>query len=205
MLYSITVKLIVFILRVFFRFEIIGKENIPSQGAFILASNHTSYFDPPILAAGCYCRRLNFLAKEELFSHRLFGWYIRQLGAFPIKREGSDISAIKEAIKRIRKGQPMVIFPEGGRSKDGTLREGLPGIALLASREHIPVVPAFISGAHTAMASGLRQPRFNKISVRFGKPLLFSPHKGTSYEAIVDSIMSAIKQLAFSDAAREKQ
>lgn len=198
MLYFITLRLIVIVLKVFFRIEIVGRENIPSHGAFILACNHTSYFDPPILAAGCFRRRLNFLAKEELFRHRLFAWYIRHLGAFPIRREGSDISAVKESIRRMRRGEPLVIFPEGGRSKDGILREGLPGIALLATREHIPVVPAFIKGAN-AVFGGKRVPApfmFPKIYVGFGEPLFFNANDAVSYGEIAERIMGAIKRVS---------
>ena len=195
-MYFITVSLIVFILKVFFRIEIRGKENIPQQGAFILACNHTSYFDPPILAAGCFFRRLNFLAKEELFRHRLFGWYIRCLGAFPIKREGTDISAVKESIKRLRRGESLVIFPEGGRSKDGVLKQGLPGIALLATREKIPVVPAFIKGASSVLSTGSRSLRLRKICVGFGKPLFFNADDYSSYGEIAGKIMDAIKEVS---------
>ena len=196
MLYFITLRFIVIVLKVFFRIEINGKENIPQQGAFILACNHTSYFDPPILAAGCFHRRLNFLAKDELFRNWAFGWYIRRLGAFPIRREGRDISAVKESIRRIRKGQPLVIFPEGGRSNDGILKEGLPGIALLATREQIPVVPAFIKGANAVLRTASKSLPLRKICVGFGAPLFFNANDYASYGEIADKIMDAIKCVA---------
>lgn len=196
MIYFVTVSLIVFVLRVLFRFEIHGKGNLPRQGAFILASNHSSYFDPPILAAGCFTLRLNFLAKEELFRHRFFGWYIRCLGAFPIKRVGPDISAVKESIKRLRRDQALVIFPEGERSKDGVLRQGLPGIAMLATREKIPVVPAFIKGANSVLSAGSKSIRFHKICVGFGKPLHFNADDYSSYGEIAGKIMEAINDVS---------
>ena len=194
MIYFITVSLIIFILTFFFEFEVYGKENLPSKGAYIIASNHVSYFDPPIIAAGCYFRKLNFLAKKELFRHRLFGWYIRTLGAYPIKRKRGDISAIKESIKRLKIGNPLVVFPEGGRSKDGKLQEGLPGIAFLATKENIPIVPAFIKGAEKVLSPESKKVNLHKIRVRFGEPFFLSKKDYGSYNEMSEKIMQSIEE-----------
>ena len=196
MIYFLTVRIIIFILYVFFGFKVYGKENIPRKGAFLLASNHTSHFDPPILAAGFHMKRLQFMAKEELFYGRFFGWYIRRLGAYPLRREKTDVGAIRESIRRIRKGLPIVVFPEGGRSTDGAIREGLPGIALLASKERIPIVPAFISGAVDVLKKGSRRVYFSRITLRIGTPLVFKDHERGSYEAMTQQVMEAIKELS---------
>lgn len=187
------------IFKLFFRIQVSGKENIPSHGAFILASNHSSYLDPPILAVSCFgIRQLHFLAKEELFRNRLFGWFIKKLNAFPIRRTGSDISAIKECIKRIRDGQALVIFPEGGRSDKGKLQDGLPGIALIAIKTNIPVVPVFIRGADKALSPGSKLIKRSKIQVRFGEPFFVDKDNSNTYFEITNKIMLAIENLSHS-------
>ena len=199
MIYPVTVAILFVLLKLFFGIKIEGAENIPLEGAFILASNHSSYLDPPILAAGCFDynrgRRLNFLAKDELFHGKLFGWYISKLGAFPIKRTFGDIGAIRESIRRIREGKPLVVFPEGERSPDGSLQEAFPGIALLATKTNIPIVPAFIKGAEEVLSVKSKAFKPHKIAVKFGKPLFFY-HKGPqAYSEATEKIMSAIKEL----------
>lgn len=196
MIYQITAVILFIIFKLFFRFKIEGSENIPPIGAFILACNHASYLDPPILAAGCLKRRLNFLAKEELFHSRFFGWYISRLRAFPVKRNFGDIVAIRESIRRIRRGEPLVIFPEGERSLDGSIKEGFPGIALLATKTRIPIVPAFIKGAENTLSVKSKAVKFCRIQLKFGKPLLFYREGPQTYAEITDRIMSAIKELA---------
>ncbi|MDD5006055.1 MAG: lysophospholipid acyltransferase family protein [Candidatus Omnitrophica bacterium] len=199
MFYIATVNFLFIIFKLFFRFKIEGAENVPSQGAFILASNHSSYLDPPILAAACYrCgrRKLNFLAKEELFYNKWFSLLIRNLRAFPVKRGKGDIGAIKESIRKIRNGEPLLIFPEGERSPDGSIKEGFPGIALLATKTKIPIIPAFITGAENTLSVKSKAVKFCKLGVRFGRPLLFYHQGPQGYSEITDKIMSAIKDLA---------
>ena len=200
MIYTITVGILFVLLKLFFRLKIEGAENIPKKGSFILASNHASYLDPPILAAGCYDynmgRKLNFLAKDELFRGKLFGWYITKLNAYPIKRNVGDIGAIKETIKRIKNGKPIVIFPEGERSPDGSIKEGFPGIALLALKTKIPIIPAYIKGAEEVLSVKNKSFKPHKIYVKYGKPLIFYDKGPVAYTEITNAIMLAIKELA---------
>ncbi len=196
MIYKITAFSLFIIFKLFFRFKIEGSENIPQKGAFILACNHTSYLDPPILGGGCLRRKLNFLAKEELFRNRIFSWYIGKLGAFSVKRNFGDIGAIKESIRRLRKGEPLVIFPEGERSLDGSIKEGFPGIALLATRTKIPIVPAFIKGSENVLSAQSKSIKLCQIQLKFGKPLVFYREGPQGYLEITDKIMSAIRELA---------
>ena len=199
MIYTVTVAILFVLLKLFFRLKMQGTENIPSDGAFILASNHSSYLDPPILAAGCFDynrgRRLNFLAKDELFHRKLFGWYIGKLGAFPIKRSFGDIGAIRESIRRIRAGKPLVVFPEGERSPDGSLQQAFQGVALLATKTKIPIIPAYIKGAEEVLSVKSKAFRPHKIAVKFGKPLFFYQKGPQAYSEATEKIMSAIKEL----------
>ena len=199
MLYLITVIVSYIILKLFFGLEVQGAENIPSKGAFILASNHLSHFDPPILGAVCYRykkRILNFLAKEELFYNKIFSWYIRKLKAFPIRRKFGDIGAIKESIRRIRNSEAIVIFPEGGRSVEGDIKEGFRGIALLAIKTKIPVIPVFIKGSDSTFGVASKSIKFSKIFLKFGEPLIFYGEGPHAYSEITTRIMSAIRELS---------
>ncbi len=140
-LYKIVSFFCYLMLKVLFNFKILGRENIPKDKNFILVSNHTSNFDPPILGVATNIR-LAYMAKEELFKNKIFGGLIKKLGAFPVSRGGGDISAIKTAIRVLKDGQNMVIFPEGGRSKTkGMLRKGKPGAILIATKARVGILP----------------------------------------------------------------
>ncbi len=202
MIYSIVASLLYIIIKSFFSLKIQGLENIPSKGAFLLASNHSSFLDPPILGGALYGSKgikLNFLAKEELFYNKSFGWFLGKLKAFPVKRQTADIGAIKESIRRIRKGEHLVIFPEGERSPAGEIMPGSPGIALVAAKTGIPVIPVFIKDADRAWGVGSKRIRFCKITLKIGKPITFHHRQGPhTYPEITNSIMSKIKELAAS-------
>ena len=145
MLYKIVSAFCYIVLKISFNFKIAGRENIPTDKNFILVSNHTSYFDPPILGVATKTR-LSYMAKEELFKNKIFGGLIKKLGAFPVSRGGGDIAAIKTAFKILKEGKNMVIFPEGGRSKTkGMLRKGKSGAALIATKAKVGILPIGIN------------------------------------------------------------
>lgn len=199
MIYTITVTIFFVILKLFFRLKVVGAENIPSQGAFIVASNHTSYLDAPILASGCFYynkwRKLDLLSKSELFHNKFFGWYLKQIGAFPVKRSFGDIGAIRESIRRLREGRSLGVFPEGERSPDGSLQGAFPGIGLLVTKTNTPVIPAYIKGAEEVLSVKSKAFKPHKVAVKFGKPLFFY-HKGPhAYLQVTEKIMSAVKEL----------
>ena len=128
-----------------FKITIIGKENIPAEkGGYIIASNHVSNYDPPVVGINLK-GKYNFMAKDELFHiNPIFTWLIKQLGAFPVKRGAKDTSAIDKALESLKNGRIFVIFPEGTRSKDGTLGRAKSGVTLIAAQAKAPVVPVFI-------------------------------------------------------------
>lgn len=190
MIYWIAHGIFTVISKVLFPVKVHGREHIPLKGGFILASNHLSNLDPMILgiASG---HRLSYLAKDSLFKSRVFRWVLHQVGAFPIKRESLDIGAIKEALRRLQKWG-TVVFPEGTRIEEKKEVRG--GIALLAVKSAVPVIPAFIDGSDKVLPAGAgfiksRGP----ITVTFGKGLLFSKDK--SYPEIADTIMAQINSL----------
>ena len=112
MFYNIAVWIVRVALLVVFRIKTVGRENIPKEGGVIIAYNHRSYWDP--VMAGLTCpRKLRFMAKEELFKNKFFGFLIKSLGAFPISRGHGDLGAIKGSLKILAQGDAMLIFPEG--------------------------------------------------------------------------------------------
>ena len=163
MFYNFCVSVIRLAFFFMFRIKREGIENVPKEGAVLLAFNHTSDFDP--MVAGVTCpRQLTFMAKAELFENKLFGGLIKRLGAFPVHRGKGDVGAIKAALKIMSSDGAMLIFPEGGRIKDGKRRNAKPGVAMIAQRCGVPVVPVHIIGEYKWM---------KKITVCYGEPVVF--------------------------------
>lgn len=199
MFYLIVRLFIIVLFKLFFRLEAKGSENIPLKGGFILAANHVSYLDPPVLAAACP-RVLSFLAKEELFKNRLFGHFLTSLNVFPLKSQASDIRSLRWAIKVLKEGKPITIFPEGRRTYDGKLDKPQRGVGLLAAKADVPIIPAFIDGSIRALPRGSNMIRLHKIKVYFAQGLsaqnLNSKLSGRDlYQALAEEVMEQITQL----------
>jgi len=184
------------IIRLIFRIngglEVKGIDNIPMEGGVIVASNHISYLDPPLLGA-IIPRKVTFMARRGLFDIKvpLLRWFIRHY-AFPVDREKTLPSTIKEALRRLKNRELLVIFPEGRRSETGGLLEGKKGIGLIVGRSRVAVVPALIQGTDRALPVGGKWLRKAKISVIFDKPLYFSENNS---ELITKKIMTLIGEL----------
>lgn len=165
MLYKILRPLAIFLFKIFFKIEVKGKEKIPKKGRFILASNHASVLDPVVLGVACP-RRLYFLAKEELFRNRLFSLLIKTLGAIPLRREQSDLKAIKKALSLLNEEKPVVIFPQGGRNRYGKVKEG---VGFLAKKSNSSVIVSKIIGTDKILPKGEKKLRLGKIKVIFDR------------------------------------
>jgi 1-acyl-sn-glycerol-3-phosphate acyltransferase len=153
-------------------FRVSGLENVPRDGPLIVAPNHVSTLDPPVIACSIN-RRISFMAKEELFRSRLFGGLIRSLGSFPVRRGEADTEAIKLAIRLLGEGHAVLIFPEGTRGDGSTMLPVNRGVAMLAKRSGAPVLPVGIAGTHRKMPKGRGFPRFVGVRVRFGEPFRY--------------------------------
>lgn len=162
--------LVALVLRTVFRLEVEGRENVPGRGPVILASNHSSYLDPPVVGVGCP-RRVHFMAKEELFSSRPLGALLGSLGGFPVARGTADRGALRTARRLLDGGEVLGIFPEGKRGR-GALGEGEAGTAWLSVVTGSPVVPVAVIGTAGAMTDGPLSFRPKRITVRFGSPIL---------------------------------
>ena len=154
--------------RIIFRLEIIGRENIPKTGPVVIASNHASLWDPPLVGSSA-SRKVNFMAKEELFVP-VFGAICSSLGAFPVKRGGADLNAMKHALQLLKNNEVLGIFPEGTRSKTGELGHAEPGALAIANKGKAFVVPTAVIGSNLS----LRKSFWPKMKVVFGEPLSFS-------------------------------
>lgn len=181
--YSFAVNVVNCVLRVFILYKVKGKENIPTDGAFLLCSNHRAYKDPVLLAAGCR-RQLTFMAKDDLFKKPFLGWLIKAFGAFPIKRGKGDAAAVMATLKIMKKGGATVIFPEATRIKDGSRKQVNPGIIRLALQCRVPIVPAYLTNN----------------SVTYGKPICYDEYTqqaqdGEVMQGLADELMDTIYSL----------
>lgn len=147
-------------LKVFRGLTIYGLENFPQRGPVVVAGNHVSNFDPPVLAVSLN-RPCRFLAKKELFQNGFLGGVLRALGAFPIDRGKADLEAIKTSIKVLKDGDPLMVFPEGTRRKPGQLGEAQPGIVNIAIKGQASIVPCALTNTHGG----------RPVVVRIGQPI----------------------------------
>ncbi len=145
-----------------------GRENIPSEGGVLVVSNHQSHFDPPLVGTGVR-RRMNYLARKTLFAIGPFGWFIHSLDAIPIDREGIGLGGIKESLRRLKRGEMVLIFPEGTRTRDGEIATFRPGFTTLAVRSKAAILPMAIEGAYDVWPRQHKFPGLGKIRVHYGE------------------------------------
>ncbi len=198
MLYAV-LRLVAFLLaRLLFRVEVRGAEHVPPTGTAMIVANHSSVLDPPIVGAVAP-RPLHFMAKAELFSIPLLGRLIRAVNARPVRREGADARALREALRILESGHALLVFPEGTRGPEGVLREGKAGAGMLALLSGAPVVPAYVEGTGRALPRGRVLPRPVKVRVSFGAPLSFGKvegaHRKERYLEASREMMAAIARL----------
>lgn len=183
--------------KTLFHYRVVGAENLPEEGPCIIAANHCSYFDPPLVGVA-FRRAIHYLARKTLLDIPVLGPILPQLNVIPVDQQNADRSALMGAIRVVRDGGAVLIFPEGTRSPDGRLQPGQPGIGLLAAKTGAPVVPARVFGSFEAFPRGGRFPRRVPISVVVGRPLRF-PDDGASdrgrYQKTSDRIMDAVAAL----------
>lgn len=182
--------------KIFFRIKVSGTENVPKKGGFILAANHISYVDPPLVGSWSP-RQMYFFAKKELFRHKLFGEFLRRVNALPVRRGSIDRRAFEKAVNAIKTGYGLTIFPEGTRSKSNAFLDPKPGISIIARQTNCPIVPCYVDGANK-LSECLRGRQ--RLSVSFGKPLSADwvtsfPKEKDSYLIIAQTVMKRIALL----------
>lgn len=185
------------IIRPVGRLQVTGRENVPLSGGLVIASNHGSFWDPPTVAVSLP-RETYFLAKEELFRIRGFGELIRSVNAIPIRRKMADLSGLARALDVLRAGSCLLVFPEGGRMKDGELHRAKPGLGLIVAHARVPVVPTYVSGTNQIRRCLARK---ETIRVCFGpvlsaETLLEDGELGRAlYQRVSDRVMDEIARL----------
>ncbi len=174
------------IVKILFRAEFINEANVPESGPVICCSNHTTVLDPVFIACNKH-REFAFMAKEELFHIPLLGSLIRKLNAFPVKRNIGDLGAIRHGIEVLKKGNALVVFPEGTRSKTGKLQDGKDGAALLAKKTGAVIVPCATNG---------KPKLFRKTKLIYGTPMDMTKYADSKdLKAITADLMHEIAKL----------
>lgn len=192
-------KLVVFITRslvkLFFGYKIIGIENIPKDTSAILASNHSSFWDPPFLGSLTY-RRTYYMAKTELFKNKIFASMISFMGAFPISRKSADKAALSTALKLLEKKESLLcVFPEGTRNKTGKDAVIFPGAAFLSIQAKAPIVPIGIIDEKRNKKLKSRLPFTSKITINIGKPMYDYQNENITAKEYINRVMEEIKKL----------
>ena len=174
----------------FGRWEVVGRELAPPRGPLIVVANHLSYADPPLLAASLP-RPLSFVAKRELFANPVMGFLLREFGGYPLDRAGMAVDALREMLRLLAQDHAVVVFPEGHRSPDHTMKEGMAGAAYLAIKSQAPVLPVGITGSEKIPSWRIPFPLCH-FKVNIGQLFTLPTLEGTPSRAVVESIRDMI-------------
>jgi len=189
----------------YFRWRVYHEARAPRRGPVILASNHASFLDPPLVGASLK-RDINYLARESLFRYPVLGWILRTVNAVPVDRDGGGAAGLRAIMDRLRAGGAIILFPEGTRTSDGHLQKARSGIGLVVIKSEAPVVPVRVFGTFEAWGRGIRFPRPHHVAVNFGRPMEFAQLRAEAktcskarlkeiYQQVADEIMAAIAAL----------
>ena len=185
--------------RSLFGMRIVGREHLITEGPVLVASNHQSYLDPPLIG-NLYQDEMVYLARKTLFN-RFTRWLYSSWNAIPVDQDRPDMASLKTIIRKLREGHRVLVFPEGSRTLDGELGEAAPGIGLIAAKSGAVIQPVRIRGAREALPRGSARIRFARISVHVGPPIrltrdeLAATKGKEDYARISKRIMTAIEAL----------
>jgi 1-acyl-sn-glycerol-3-phosphate acyltransferase len=192
--------------KFYFGWRVYNPERVPVTGPVILASNHASFLDPPLVGSGL-SRDINYLARETLFRFPLVGWTLRSWNSVPVDREGGGAKGLKAIMDRLKAGGGIILFPEGTRTRDGKLQPARSGIGLTVIKSTAPVVPVRVFGTFKAYGRSMKFPLPGRhVGVKYGRPMLFEKVRAEAkvcskqrlkeiYQQTADEIMTAIAAL----------
>ena len=197
--YNIFYNLAKLLARMIFSMRVIHPERMVESGPLLIAVNHSSFFDPP-LAGICSRRGVFYLARKTLLKWPFFGPLFPAMNVIPVERDGNDMSALREVIKKVKEGNAVLLFPEGTRSIDGNLQPARAGIGLVIAKTGAPVLPMRIFGAYEAFPKNARHFQLSQITVVIGEPIHFTEEEisNTSretYQLLSNRVMDAIGAL----------
>ena len=189
----------------YFRWRVFGAENVPQSGGVILASNHASFLDPPLVGSGL-SRDINYLGRESLFRYPGIGALLRSWNSVPVDRDGGGAKGLKTILERLLAGGGIILFPEGTRTRDGQLQPARSGIGLTVIKSVAPVVPVRVFGTFEAYGRHITIPRPHRVIIKYGRPMNFENLRAEAktcdkarlkqiYQQIADEIMAAIAKL----------
>ena len=190
---------------VYFRWRVFNPERVPRTGGVILASNHSSFLDPPLVGSGLP-RAINYLARESLFRFPGIGALLRSWNSVPVDRDGGGASGLREILNRLLAGGGIILFPEGTRTPDGKLQPARSGIGLTVIKSDVVVIPVRTFGTFEAYGRDHKFPRPYRVTVKYGRPMKFEslraeartcskPRLKEIYQEVADEIMSEIAKL----------
>ncbi len=174
-----------------YRYRAAGRDRVPSSGGVLVLSNHQSYLDPLVVGL-TIDRRLNYLARDTLFRFAPFRWLIQSLDAIPIDREGLGLSGLKETLRRLKRGEMVLAFPEGTRTPDGEVGQLMPGFTSVARRAGVPLLPVGLDGPFDAFPRTALLPRLSPLAVVVGHPVMPEEIKRYSDRDLVAEIQRRI-------------
>ena len=191
--------------RIYFRWRALNPERVPDTGPVILASNHASFLDPPLVGAAL-SRPINYLARESLFRFPVAGQLLRSWNAVPVDRDGGGAAGLRMILDRLLEGGGIILFPEGTRTSTGKLQPARSGIGLIVIKSTAPLVPVRVFGTFEAYGRHCRLPRPHRIAVKYGSPMNFSELRLEArtcskqrlrdiYQEVADQVMAAITKL----------
>ena len=193
------------IFKLYFRARSCNPERVPVSGPVILAANHASFIDPPLVGS-CLPRGISYLARENLFRYPGIGWVLRQCDAVPVDRDGGGAAGLRAILDRLLNGAGIILFPEGTRTRDGKFQPARSGIGLVVIKSTAPVVPVRVFGSYEAYGRHMTLPRPRRVVVKFGPPMDFAALRAEAkhcskarlkeiYQQVANEIMAAIAGL----------
>lgn len=189
----------------YFRWRVFNAERVPLEGPVILASNHASYLDPPLVGSGIH-RGINYLARDTLFRFPGVGWLLRKWNSVPVDRDGGGAAGLKAILDRLLAGGAIILFPEGTRTRDGKLQPARSGIGLTVIKSNAVVVPARVFGTYEAYGRHMKYPKPHRVAVKYGRPMYFEKLRAEAktcskarlkeiYQEVANELMAEIAKL----------
>jgi 1-acyl-sn-glycerol-3-phosphate acyltransferase len=189
----------------YFRWRVYHPERVPMTGSVILAANHESFLDPPLVGSGLK-REINYLARKSLFRYPVLGSILRKVNAVPVDRDGGGAAGLKAIMDRLHAGGAIILFPEGTRTSDGQMQPARSGLGLTVIKSKAPVVPVRVFGTYQAWGRHVRFPHPHSVAVKYGQPMNFEKLRAEAkdcskarlkeiYQQVTDEVMGVIAQM----------